>query len=233
MPSSSTLRGGRGNQEIGKIDRDNPNGFVRVWFDNVSNTPPRRRVSLRFDSFSRALTALSRTTLDLYHFLGYIEPVRCKDRRERRNRQVAKTPPKEKRVLHYQRDALDPKRWLNFVQLDPFPAAWKGLGLSDDDLRALEILIMSWPDKHPVMAGTGGLRKLRFAPGAWNSGKSGAARIYYAYFPAYGLVTLIYAHGKNEMEAIADNQKKVIRQLTAEIQASLDDKPRSRKGTKE
>lgn len=131
-------------------------------------------------------------------------------------------PQTERHKLCYPRDLLDPKEWLNFVLLDPFPRAWKTLGLDDDDQRALEIAIMAWPDNPPVVAGTGGLRKIRFAPQEWNAGKSGAARVYYVYFPEYGLVALVYAHRKSDMEEIPEAQKQVIKSLIAEIQRYLD-----------
>lgn len=117
---------------------------------------------------------------------------------------------------------LHSRHWLWFVELDPFTPAWKRLRLSDDDLRALQIAIILWPDKAPVIQGTGGLRKLRFAPESWHSGKSGAARVYYAYFADHGLVALVYAHGKSEMEAISAAQKITIRSLIVDIQRYLD-----------
>lgn len=134
-------------------------------------------------------------------------------------------PVTEKHTLYYQRDQLDPKEWLNFVELDPFVPAWKRLGLTDLDLRALQLLICASPDRAPVMGGTGGLRKLRFAPSSWNCGSSGAARVYYTYFPEYGLIALVYAHSKDEMEEISEGQKRQIKRTIQEIQTYLDGNP--------
>ena len=131
-------------------------------------------------------------------------------------------PEKQKHRLRYPRDLLDPKEWLNFVELDPFTPAWRRLGLGDHDLRALQIAICAWPDQAPVVPGTGGLRKLRFAPEGWKGGKSGAARVYYAYFPQFGLVALIYAHSKDDMEAIDAATKKEIRNLIQQVQRYLE-----------
>lgn len=130
----------------------------------------------------------------------------------------------ERVKLSYPRDLADPKEWLNFVQLDPFPPAWKRLELDDDDLRALEIGIMIFPDGPPVVKGTRGLRKIRFASDRLHGGKSGAVRVYYAYFPEYGLVALIYAHDKADAETISDAQKKQISKLIEEVQKYLDGK---------
>lgn len=120
--------------------------------------------------------------------------------------------------------------WFTFVELDPFTPAWKRLGLGDADLRDLQIEICSWPDKPPVMSGTGGLRKMRFAPRTWAMGLSGAARVYYAYFPNDGLIALIYAHSKSEMEEITDVQKKVIKSLIQDIQKHLSARSERHKG---
>jgi hypothetical protein len=62
---------------------------------------------------------------------------------------------------------------LSFIQLSAFAANWKRMKLSDDDLRSLEAAISDAPDRRPVMAGTGGLRKIRFAPEKSAAGKSG------------------------------------------------------------
>ena len=134
---------------------------------------------------------------------------------------MGKVPDRKTHRLRYPRDLLDPKQWLNFVELDPFAASWKRLGLGDSDLRLLQIAICAWPEHAPVMAGTGGLRKLRFAPGGWKGGKSGAARVYYAYFPEFGLVALIYAHAKDEMETIDAATRNEIKALIQQVHRYL------------
>lgn len=120
---------------------------------------------------------------------------------------------------------------LHFVQLDPFPPAWKRLELDDDALRSLETQLMADPEKGPVIPGTGGVRKLRFAPPAWHTGRRGALRVYYAFFPAHRLVALIFAHSKEQAQAIPSSQKRVLRQLLVEIQTFLDSRPPSRHRT--
>jgi len=127
----------------------------------------------------------------------------------------------EKHRVRYPKHLVEPREWLNFVELDPFTVAWKRLGLEDEALRALQIAICMQPTAAPVMSGTGGLRKMRFAPAAWRTGQSGAARVYYSYFPDYGLVALIYVHTKSGMEAIDDRTKKVIKGLIVEIERFL------------
>ena len=66
-----------------------------------------------------------------------------------------------------------------FIYLHGFVAQWNQLRLNDDDLRELEQSIMNNPAAGDVIAGTGGLRKLRFAPKRWRRGKRGTLRIGY------------------------------------------------------
>lgn len=134
------------------------------------------------------------------------------------------TPAVENRTLAYHKDLADPKQWLNFVQLDTFTPAWKAMGLNDDDLRALELFIMINPEGDPVIPGTGGLRKMRFAPESWRSGRRGAARVCYVVFKEFGLVALVYAYAKSKKDNLTAKEKRVIRELISEIREYLDGK---------
>ena len=75
---------------------------------------------------------------------------------------------------------------------------WQRLRLSDLAFQALERELIDSPTKGPVIEGTGGLRKLRFAPPGSGKGRSGSYRICYAFFPAYGTIALFVVFGKNE-----------------------------------
>jgi hypothetical protein len=100
---------------------------------------------------------------------------------------MAKTRRRHQHVaLKYPQHALSPEDLLHFIETTVFTKAWEGLGLDDEeDLLALQLLIMSQPKAAPVIPGTGGLRKLRFAPVRWNVGASGAARVCYVHFEEY------------------------------------------------
>jgi len=99
---------------------------------------------------------------------------------------------------------------LHFVHFPRFTARWAELRLSDDMLRLLQFTILLAPTRAPVIQGTGGLRKLRFArPGA---GKSGGCRIGNAYFPAFGVVALVAVFTKNEKDNFSAAEKPAITQ---------------------
>jgi hypothetical protein len=107
---------------------------------------------------------------------------------------------------------------VSFVQLEPFIVAWEELGLSDTDLIALEGQVLRAPLAAPVVQGTGGARKLRFAPPSWKRGKSGATRVVYFYFQAGPAIFLLAVYAKSDQEEIRPDQKMQIRQMIATIQ---------------
>lgn len=67
-----------------------------------------------------------------------------------------------------------------FVTLPWFLAQWKHMGLTDDDMRRLEMELLSNPKIGSVMQGTGKVRKMRFAFD--HVGKSGSSRVIYVDF---------------------------------------------------
>ena len=77
------------------------------------------------------------------------------------------------------------------------------------------------PDKAPVIQQTGGLRKLRFRPPGSAKGKSGAYRVCYAYYPAYGTVALFVAFGKNEQSDLSSAQARAIGQALKAFEIEL------------
>jgi hypothetical protein len=97
-----------------------------------------------------------------------------------------------------------------FVSIGAFDRRWEALGLDDDDLRVLEVAIQATPDGPPLVRGTGGLRKLRFAAPGSGRGKSGSYRIGYAHFPNPGIVLLLQVWAKNEKDDLSAAERRAI-----------------------
>ncbi len=116
---------------------------------------------------------------------------------------------------------FNPEDLLHFIEMRGFEDDWERLGLDDDDLLALQIAIMAGGKNAPRIKGTGGLRKLRFAPVKWNAGKSGAARVCFVYFETYGIVLLVVAYGKNEKDELSDEEKKFAQKLIREAEREI------------
>jgi hypothetical protein len=133
-----------------------------------------------------------------------------------------KSPQRKRATLHYPQHAFRPEDLLDFLELPVFTKRWKSLQLDEEnDLLALQVMIMTAPKKAKPLSGTSGLRKLRFAPARWNTGKSGAARVLYVYFEEYGLVLLCLIYGKNEVDEISDAVKRRLNVVIKEIKREL------------
>jgi len=117
---------------------------------------------------------------------------------------------------------IKPEDLLEFIETRTFVEDWEDLGLSDDDLAALQITIMQGGKNAPVVRASGGLRKLRFAPPSWNIGKRGAIRVGFAHFARHGIVLLTVAYGKNEKSNLSTVEKQGIKQYLERFQAALD-----------
>ena len=121
---------------------------------------------------------------------------------------------------------FDPSEWPRFIELPGFTRAWTSLGLSDSDLTTLQTAILDGPNRHPVVPGTGGLRKIRFARPGEGRGKSGSYRACYACFLDNGVVVLAMVYGKGEQPDLTMAQRRSIsavlklisEQLNGEIQ---------------
>jgi hypothetical protein len=119
-------------------------------------------------------------------------------------------------------EPFKPEDWLRFVRFPAFTRDWERFGLSDADLRALEAAILKDPTRAPVVRGTGGLRKLRFAKPGAARGKSGAFRICYAVFPDFGTVDLVVVFGKNEKEDLTTADRNAVAAVIRAYRAELE-----------
>jgi mRNA-degrading endonuclease RelE of RelBE toxin-antitoxin system len=107
---------------------------------------------------------------------------------------------------------------LTLIQLSTFAAKWRKLRLTDDDLRKLEEELIADPECGDVIPGTGGLRKIRFAPIGWGRGKRGASRVVYAFIVAGDVVYLFTVYGKNEQSDLLPEEKRTFRQVLEQLQ---------------
>ena len=98
-----------------------------------------------------------------------------------------------------------------FIEVPLFSKRWKEIGLGEEEVRALQIMLLKDPESGPVMEGTGGIRKVRFP--LKNRGKSGSIRVCYTDFAEYEVTYLITAFEKKDQENLSDNEKIVLRKL--------------------
>lgn len=123
---------------------------------------------------------------------------------------------------------LKPEDLLTFIELTGFIRDWEDLRLDAEfDLLALQVAIMSQPKGGAVIQGTGGLRKLEFAPprglggGGRKRGKRNACRVCYVYFEEYHTVLLVTAYAKGRKEDLSNVEKSSIKKVIERIRHRL------------
>lgn len=83
--------------------------------------------------------------------------------------------------------------------------------LTDDEYKELQVHLIENPCAGPILKGTGGCRKIRWAKD--HSGKSGGIRILYYWITANAQIYMLYAFPKNEQENLTAAQKKTLKQI--------------------
>jgi len=102
-----------------------------------------------------------------------------------------------------------------------FTVEWRRLKLKDEDLQTLERKLLENPEAGDVMAGTGGLRKFRFAPPSLHRGKSGATRVCYAWYPEHQRIYLVMLYAKNDKGNLTSSERNEVRELLQRLSGSL------------
>ena len=102
-----------------------------------------------------------------------------------------------------------------FIEIPLFSKRWTEIGLDEDDLLALQIMLLKDPESGPVLEGTGGIRKVRFP--LKNRGKSGSVRVCYADFEEFEVTYLITAFTKAERENLTQEEKNVLKKLVKSL----------------
>ena len=111
-------------------------------------------------------------------------------------------------------------RW-TLIQLAGFKRLWQSEKLLDEDLQALEAEIMSNPAGPRVMKGTGGLRKIRFAPPSRGKGKSGSMRVGFAQFPECRRIYLVTLFLKKDADNLSAADRHAIKSLLSDLAEAI------------
>lgn len=106
-----------------------------------------------------------------------------------------------------------------FIITQEFDKNWKSMGLTDDDLKALQEELILNPSKGDLMQGTGGFRKIRVP--FENRGKSGSGRVCYVDFIMYEKIYLITAYPKNEKENLSKAERNAIAAMIKQLENAL------------
>jgi hypothetical protein len=101
-----------------------------------------------------------------------------------------------------------------FVELTPF-VTFREEYWTDDDLRAMQDVLLVKSDAGDLIRGSAGLRKLRWS--AQGRGKRGGARVIYYWHVPNHRIYLIYGYVKSRTENLTAQQLKVLRELMKEV----------------
>ena len=88
--------------------------------------------------------------------------------------------------------------------------------LSENARREMEAAIVAAPDAAPVVRGTGGIRKLRWAGSG--RGKRGGIRAIYFWCAAPGAVYMLTAYAKADRDDLTAADRKALARLVVEIE---------------
>jgi hypothetical protein len=75
----------------------------------------------------------------------------------------------------------------------------------------LQVVLLRNPEAGKVVAGTGGLRKLRWGDSRRGVGKRGGLRIWYCYLPDNGEIWFFTIYDKGEVEDLTPREKALLR----------------------
>ena len=102
-----------------------------------------------------------------------------------------------------------------FIELSSFLARRPDY-LTDDEFREFQNVLMNSPTAGNVIAGTGGLRKIRIADPRRGKGKRGGLRTIYYWQDDEAKFWLFMIYDKDEMEDLSKDDKKELKKLLEE-----------------
>ena len=102
---------------------------------------------------------------------------------------------------------------MRFVETPIFTAALQR-HLDDDQYRRLQVALMLRPEQGPVIRGSGGLRKVRWAKSG--GGKRGGLRVIYYWVPVEQVFYMLYVFSKTEQGDLTPSQARTLGRLVRE-----------------
>ncbi len=99
-----------------------------------------------------------------------------------------------------------------FVELPAFDRHRSNY-LDDDEFRRLQQTLLENPESGDVIAGTGGLRKVRHADPRRGKGKRGGLRVVYFWWRSGAQIWLFTLYDKDEMDDLSAHERKALKIL--------------------
>lgn len=96
-----------------------------------------------------------------------------------------------------------------FIEVPMFTKKWRELGLTDENLRDLENILLENPKAGDAIQGTGGMRKIRIP--LEHSGKRGGGRVIYVDIEIKETIYLLNVYTKSEKDDLSEDEKKAFK----------------------
>lgn len=109
-----------------------------------------------------------------------------------------------------------------FIEMPGFRARWERLRLAENALHVLQMSLAARPTAGVVVAGTNGIRKLRFSSLDEKTGKSGAYRVFYLNLVEYDAVILMSILSKTEEGNLTKAQRNALAAQVGRLRAGLE-----------
>jgi hypothetical protein len=87
--------------------------------------------------------------------------------------------------------------------------------LRDDEYRELQVELMEDPERGDLIAGGGGIRKMRF--GSQGRGKSGGVRVIYYWMKDNHQIFMLVMYPKSVKDNLTDKETALLRDLVKEL----------------
>lgn len=98
-----------------------------------------------------------------------------------------------------------------FIEVPIFTKKWKELGLTDENLRELENILLENPKTGDNIQGTGGIRKIRIPMDNKGKGKRSGARVIYVDVELKETIYFINVYTKDEKDDLTEDEKKAFK----------------------
>jgi hypothetical protein len=95
------------------------------------------------------------------------------------------------------------------------------IGLSEDEIQAIEVAIAYRPEDGDLIRGTQGVRKRRVALAGRNKGKSGGARVFTVYFQPENPVFIVAIIDKSTQADLSPDETKELAAISTAIKQEL------------
>lgn len=120
-----------------------------------------------------------------------------------------------KRIINGKDESLTEDLNRSFVELESFKKSWRELGLSEDDLKELQNLILTYPEVAIPLGSN--VFKVRFSPSSLNKGKDTSTRVIYIDIIKDSLIYLVTAFSKSNEKNISSKELRAIKDIAKEL----------------